>query len=184
MPNDNVLALILGIDPGLSLKKPMAMALVDFRGDDTRHLLSWCPLRVRQYSLEYRLRDWLAQFEQMINSARSEIPRVPDMIAIEDVRARGKGGAHLQCLVTFLKERAEGQGLRVELVNPSSVKLHATGYGASSTEEVAAIVRSEYEGADRLPVMAGEYDLEMALAIAGAGYAILQKEARERLADE
>lgn len=175
--------LILGIDPGLSLKKPMAMALVEFREDGTRHLLAWCPLRVRRYTLEYRLRDWLTQFEWMINSARSDVPMVPDMVAIEDVRARRKGGAHMQCLITFLKDRAGCYDMRVELINPSSVKLHATGYGASSTEEVALIVRSEYEGADRLPLVAGEYDLEMALAIAGAGYAKLQKEALKQHED-
>lgn len=181
MPDNHVHALILGIDPGLSIKKPMAMALVDF---PDRHLLLWCSLWVRQHSLEYRLRDWLTQFEWMINSARSDVPRVPDLIAIEDVRAPGKGGAHMQCLITHLKERAEGHGIRVELVNPSTVKLHATGYGASSTVVVAAFVQRDYKGADKLPDVEGEYDLEMAVAIAGAGYAVLQKEAREALEKE
>lgn len=175
--------LILGIDPGLAPKKPMAMGLVEFREDGTRHLLARCTLPVRQSSLEARFRDWTFQFEWMVNSARSEIPRVPDMVAIEDVRARGRGGCHLQCLITFLKERAYYHDIRVELINPSSVKLHATGYGASSTEDVAIFVRAEYKGADKLPRVTGEYDLEMALATAGAGDAILQKEARERLAD-
>jgi len=134
MPNAHLVALILGIDPGLDLNKPMAMTLVQFREDGTRHLLSWWGHR---------------------------------------------------CLITFLKERAKKHEIRVELVHPSSVKLHATGYGASTTPEVAMFVRSEYVGADELPNAIGEqYDLEMAMAIAGAGYAILQKEALEALADE
>lgn len=172
-------ALILGIDPGLSLKKLMAMTLVDFREDGTRHLLLWYRDRVKEHHVESRINDWLRLFELMLQDSLGLFDQLPAMLAIEDVRARGKGGAHLRCLVTFLKERAEKHGIRVELVNPSSVKLRATGYGASSTEEVAIVVRAGYKGADRLPLVAGEYDLEMALAIAGAGYAVLQKEARE-----
>ena len=171
MPN----VLILGIDPGLSLKKPMAMALVDF---PDRCLLTWGGHRVREHYVEDRIGDWLEDLKFMLHVSLNKFGRLPDMVAIEDVRARGRGGAHMQCLITFLKERAEKHGIRVELVNPSSVKLHATGYGASSTVEVAACVQVDYKGADKLPDVAGEYDLEMALAVAGAGYAVLQKEAR------
>lgn len=183
MPDNHIHSLILGIDPGLSLKKLMAVALVDFRGDGTRHLLSRRSRRVSEHCIEDRFDDWLDELEYMLQISLKTTDRLPDMVAIEDVRAPGKGGAHLQTLITFLKERAEKHGIRVELVNPSSVKLHATGYGASSTEKVAIAVRAEYKGADKLPIVAGEYDLEMAPAIAGAGYAVLQKEALKRLAD-
>lgn len=174
-------ALILGIDPGLSLKKPMAIVVVDFPG---RHVVSWCPYRVVNRYVENRIGDWLAEMEVTFQEIQMKFGRLPDMVAIEDVRARGKGGAHMQCLITFLKERAEKHGIRVELINPSTVKLDATDYGASSTVEVAASVQADYKGADKLPCVVGEYDLEMALAIAGAGYAKLQKEAREVLEGE
>lgn len=185
MPNTHLVALILGIDPGLDLNKPMAMTLVQFREDGTRHLLSWWGHRVTEQYIENRISEWLELFELMLQVSLKKIGRSPDMVAIEDVRRHGRGGAHMQCLITFLKERAKKHEIRVELVHPSSVKLHATGYGASTTPEVAMFVRSEYVGADELPNAIGEqYDLEMAMAIAGAGYAILQKEALEALADE
>jgi len=173
MPNQSIL--ILGIDPGLAKGKPMAMALVEFPG---RELLGFCDERVEAHRLEQRLTNWTMSFARMALHCKEVYDRSPDMVAIEDVRARGRGGAHMQCLITFLKERADGLGIRVEPVNPSSVKLHATGYGAASTEDVAIFVRSEYKGADKLPQVAGEYDMEMAVAIAGAGYAVLQKEER------
>jgi Holliday junction resolvasome RuvABC endonuclease subunit len=101
------------------------------------------------------------------------------MVAVEDVRARGRGGANLQCLVNTIKEHCETERIRCELINPSTVKLQATGNGKADTETVARYVRSEYQGAELLPMalLHGEYDAEMAVAVAGAGYAKLQKEA-------
>lgn len=185
MSSSHIAAVILGIDPGLALNKPMAMTLVKFREDGTRHLLSWWGdhLRVVDDHIEDRISGWLELFELMLQVSWKKVDRSPDMVVIEDVRRHGRGGAHMQCLITFLKERAEKHGIRAELVHPSSVKLHATGYGKSTTPEVALFVRSEYAGADRLPVLPGEHDWQMALAIAGAGYAILQKEALEQADD-
>ena len=172
-------ALILGIDPAFDAGKPMAMVLVHFH-DGTREAKSWCDGRVEAAGVASRMSTWMSVFYAMLKGTRETERCYPDMVAIEDVRSRGRGGAYMQTLIACLCEQAEMLGIRCELINPSTVKKEATGSGKASTEEVAMYVRAEYKGMDKVPLVAGEYDTEMAAAIAGAGYAKLQKEALEK----
>jgi Holliday junction resolvasome RuvABC endonuclease subunit len=168
--------LILGIDPAIDIGKPMAMALVQFDGDQ-RIAKNWCDGRVGDKYIKDRTSVWGTMLYAMLRVCHNAYGRYPDMVAIEDVRARGRGGSHLETLVTCLCEEADALGVRCEKIHPSTVKKEATGNGRASTEEVAKYVRLEYVGMDKVPHVAGEYDIEMAVAVAGAGYAMLIQEA-------
>jgi Holliday junction resolvasome RuvABC endonuclease subunit len=166
---------ILGIDPGLDLKKPAALALVAF---PERRILWASGRRVTEHFLDRRIAQWVNELYYALLNVPHLLGVRVSMVAIEDARARGRGGASLQFLVSVLRQHAEYEKIRCELVNPSTVKLQATGSGKADTETVARYVRSEYKGTELLPLLeAGEYDPEMAVAIAGAGYAVLQGEA-------
>ena len=168
-------ALILGIDPAINIGKPMAMVLVHFK--DGRTAKNWCDGRVSDKYIKDRVSTWGTMLYAMLKVCKEAHGRYPDMVAIEDVRARGRGGSHLETLITCLCEEADALGIRCEKIHPATVKKEATGNGKATTEEVATFVRLEYVGMDKVPVVAGEYDIEMAAAIAGAGYAMIQREA-------
>jgi len=170
-------ALILGIDPAINIGKPMAMILVHFK-DGQRTAKNWCDGRIGDKYTKDRISVWGTMLYAMLKVCQ-EAHGYPDMVAIEDVRARGRGGSHLETLVTCLCEEADALGIRCEKIHPATVKKEATGNGKASTEEVAAHVRFEYAGMDKVPVVAGEYDIEMAAAVAGAGFAMIQREALE-----
>ena len=165
--------LIIGVDPATARGKLMAMASVLF--SDDRELLTFMYNRVTERLIHDRITAWHDEFVSFL-FAVEQVFGLPDMVAIEDARPRGRGGANMQHLVSVLKEAAKELGIRVELIPPGTVKKHATGKGNAEAAEVAMIVRGEYKGAKSIPVVVGEYDVEAAVAIAGAGYAMLQEE--------
>jgi hypothetical protein len=173
-------ALVLGIDPAIDVGKPMAMVLVQFR-DGQRIAKTWCDGRVGDKYIKDRVSVWGTVMYAMLKAAKEEFGAYPDMVAIEDVRSRGRGGSYMETLVTCLCEEADALGIRCEKINPSTVKKLAAGKGNASTPQVAMFVRNEYENMHKIPVTDGEYDIEMAAAIAGAGYALLQQEAMEAI---
>ena len=168
--------LIIGVDPATAKGKLMAMALVHFYSSDDRVVYAYTHERITESATLDRITAWQRALLRLMDVATIEMRRPLDMVAIEDARPRGRGGAHMQTLVTTLKETARRQGVRVELIPPGTVKKHATGRGNAEAAEVAMIVRAEYKGAESIPVVVGEYDVEAAVAIAGAGYAMLQEE--------
>ena len=172
-------ALILGIDPATGIGKPMAMVLAHFTRDGDRIAKTWCDGRIGDKYVKDRISVFGTVLYAMLRACRETEDRYPDMVAIEDVRSRGRGGAHMQTLITCLCEEADALGIRCELIHPGTVKKQATGYGKATTEEVALCVRAEYQGMEKVPRVEGEYDIDMAAAIAGAGYALMQKEALE-----
>jgi len=151
------------------------MAAVSFRHSDDRELLMWMPNRVTERLIHDRITAWRDEFVSFLFTIEQVFGPI-DMVAIEDARPRGRGGANMQHLVSVLKEAAKELGIRVELIPPGTVKKHATGKGNAEAAEVVVIVRAEYKGAESIPVVVGEYDVEAAVAIAGAGYAMLQEE--------
>jgi len=167
--------LIIGVDPATAIGKPRAMAAVSFKCADDRELRMWMPNRVKERLIHDRITAWRDEFVSFLFAVEQVFGPI-DMVAIEDARPRGRGGANMQHLVSVLKEAAKELGIRVELIPPGTVKKHATGRGNAEAAEVAMIVRAEYEGAESIPVVVGEYDVEAAVAIAGAGYAMLQEE--------
>jgi len=167
--------LIIGVDPATARGKPRAMAAVSFRHSDDRELRMWMPNRVKERLIHDRITAWRDEFVSFLFTVEHVFVHI-DMVAIEDARPRGRGGANMQHLISVLKEAAKELGIRVELIPPGTVKKHATGRGNAEAAEVAVIVRAEYKGAESIPIVVGEYDVEAAVAIAGAGYAILQEE--------
>ena len=165
--------LIIGVDPATARGKLMAMASVSF--SDDRELLTFMYNRVTERLIHDRITAWHKEFVSFLFTVEQVFGPI-DMVAIEDARPRGRGGANMQHLVSVLKEAAKELGIRVELIPPGTVKKHATGKGNAEAAEVAMIVRGEYRGAESIPVVVGEYDVEAAVAIAGAGYAMLQEE--------
>ena len=168
--------LIIGVDPATAIGKPRAMAAVSFKCADDRELRMWMPNRVKERLIHDRIEAWRAEFVSFLFTIEQVFFGLPDMVAIEDARPRGRGGANMQHLVSVLKEAAKELGIRVELIPPGTVKKCATGRGNAEAAEVAVIVRAEYKGAESIPIVVGEYDVEAAVAIAGAGYALLQEE--------
>jgi Holliday junction resolvasome RuvABC endonuclease subunit len=167
-------AIIVGIDLATARGKLIAMVIVHFQGDGVRKVIYASRRRISRRNIYNRIQEWLEVFEATLAKARR--CGGPDMVAIEDARPRGRGGAHMQYLFRVLKDHALTRGYRVAGINPATVKKHATGRGLAATEQIATLVRAEYK-MNGIPIVAGEYDLEMATAIAGAGYAILQEEA-------
>ena len=167
--------LIIGVDPATAIGKLRAMAAVSFRCSDDRELRMWMPNRVEERLVHDRITAWHDEFVSFLFTVEHVFGPI-DMVAIEDARPRGRGGANMQHLVSVLKEAAEELGIRVELIPPGTVKKCATGKGNAEAAEVAMIVRAEYKGAESIPVVVGEHDVEAAVAIAGAGYAMLQEE--------
>ena len=167
--------LIIGVDPATAIGKPRAMAAVSFKCADDRELRMWMPNRVKERLIHDRITAWRDEFVSFLFAVEQVFGPI-DMVAIEDARPRGRGGANMQHLVSVLKEAAKELGIRVELIPPGTVKKCATGKGNAEAAEVAVIVRAEYKGAESIPVVVGEYDVEAAVAIAGAGYAMLQEE--------
>jgi len=167
--------LIIGVDPATAIGKLMAMASVSFRHSDGRELLTFMYNRVTERLIHDRITAWHDEFVSFLLTVELVFGPI-DMVAIEDARPRGRGGANMQHLISVLKEAAKELGIRVELIPPGTVKKHATGKGNAEAAEVAMIVRGEYKGAESIPVVVGEYDVEAAVAIAGAGYALLQEE--------
>ena len=167
--------LIIGVDPATARGKPRAMAAVSFRRSNDRELLTFMYNRVTEQLIHGRIIAWRYEFVQFLFTVE-QVFGLPDMVAVEDARPHGRGGANMQHLVSVLKEAAKELGIRVELIPPGTVKKCATGKGNAEADEVAVIVRAEYKGAESIPVVVGEYDIEAAVAIAGAGYALLQEE--------
>jgi len=153
----------------------MATASVLFLRSDDRELLMFMYSRVKERLIHDRITAWRDEFVSFLFTVEQVFGPI-DMVAIEDARPRGRGGANMQHLVSVLKEAAEELGIRVELIPPGTVKKCATGKGNAEAAEVAMIVRAEYKGAESIPVVVGEHDVEAAVAIAGAGYAMLQEE--------
>jgi len=167
--------LIIGVDPATARGKLMATASVLFLRSDDRELLMFMYSRVKERLIHDRITAWRDEFVSFLFTVEQVFGPI-DMVAIEDARPRGRGGANMQHLVSVLKEAAEELGIRVELIPPGTVKKCATGKGNAEAAEVAMIVRAEYKGAESIPVVVGEHDVEAAVAIAGAGYAMLQEE--------
>jgi len=155
--------------------------VVRFTEDGSRTVLSTCGWRITEKYIAERVREWSVAFQGMIKDARKH--GTLGMVAIEDARPRGRGGANMQYLGRTLKDQAIMLGVRSEMIPVATVKKSATGNGHASTKEVAMIVRAEYALKPGIAIINGEYDVEMAIAIAGAGYDILVMEALEALCD-
>lgn len=155
--------IVIGIDPSIADGKPLAAVTLDvealrlipdpswFRFD--RMTDSWgCDLRSK-YD------QWLAYLDNLISLKK------PDLIAIEDSRGvGGKGSAHLQTLVTLLKEQAEALGVPVILVKPSEAKA-AVRKGNSTKVEIAETIRALMD----CTALPDGYDWTDAVAVALAG---------------
>ena len=103
--------LIIGIDPATAVGKLQAMAAVSFRHSDDRELNMWVQNRVAERLIHDRITAWRAEFVQFLFTVEHVFVHI-DMVAIEDARPRGRGGANMQHLVSVLKEAAKELGTR------------------------------------------------------------------------
>ena len=157
--------IILGIDPGIAAGKPLAIVTV---GTDELRVIA-----DREWREEEVLGAWGSGLWRKFGQWRGrllvlEMLRQPDLIVIEDSRGvGGKGSAHLQALVTLLKEQAEGLGVSVILVNPQEAKAAvAMGRGGRRTKKWVATGVRLLVDCSELP---DGYDWTDAVAVALAG---------------
>ena len=149
--------IVIGIDVGTADKKPIAIVTVD---TDEWRVVSCAEKHIGSgHSLWTKYGIWRRCLWLAIE--RDE----PDLVAIEDSRGiGGRGSAHLQTLVTLLKERAEELGVPVVLVKPTEAKA-AVRKGNSTKEEIAQTIRALMDCSE---LLAG-HDWTDAVAVALAG---------------
>ena len=107
--------LVLGIDPGIAVGKPIAMAVVDTEGPE---VLWWCGHAMGKRGVLSRYVDWIDSLHFAILADKD---CRPGLVAIEQARGPG-GSAHaLQTLVQILCEECEALGIPWVLVHNLSL---------------------------------------------------------------